>query len=135
MLEARDRALFGTLVKPAEDLFFDPHVFEDRFDDEIVIGQGIEVQPGVRSAMRVHVRLRQRALPRYSVVSADGAEAVIECACVVDDRDRNSGVEKFIEMPPPIVPAPMMPTFLIGSSGVMIWYVGDFRHLALAKNT
>ena len=40
---------------------------------------------------------------------------------------------KFIEMPPPIVPAPITPTFLTGIVGGVVRHVRDLPHLALGE--
>ena len=45
--------MLGDLVELAEDLLLDLHVFEHRLDDEIAIGQDVEVQTGRRSPIRV----------------------------------------------------------------------------------
>ena len=44
-------------------------------------------------------------------------------------------LRKFIEMPPPIVPAPMMPTFLTGSVGVSSAISAIFQTCRSAKKT
>ena len=44
-------------------------------------------------------------------------------------------LRKFIEMPPPMVPAPMTPTFLTGISGVSSGTSGILAAWRSAKNT
>jgi len=44
-------------------------------------------------------------------------------------------LRKFIEMPPPMVPAPITPTFLIGNTGVSSGRSAIFQTLRSAKKT
>ena len=51
------------------------------------------------------------------------------------DPDEWPALAKHIEMPPPMVPAPMTPTFLMGSSGVSLGTSGIFVTARSAKKT
>ena len=48
-----DRARLGDLVEPAEDLLLDVHLLEHRLDDQVAVGERLEVERRVQQAHRL----------------------------------------------------------------------------------
>jgi hypothetical protein len=109
-----DRARLADAVELAEDLLLHVHILEHGLDDEVAIGEvfegkrGREEAHGLADLLGAHLPLGRGRL----VVLEDHAGAAVErVLLLLDDGDRDAGVRKFMEMPPPIVPAPITPTF------------------------
>ena len=88
---------FAIAVEPLEHALLDVHVLEDRFDDEIGLGQGAEVERGeslpIRSSTSAIVS--RPFLAVVLVVAAhDGDAAVERLLRGLDDRDRDAGAEE-----------------------------------------
>ena len=92
-----DRARLGDRVELAEHLLLDVHVLEHRLDDEIAVGQRVEIERRAEQAhARLDVGLLEPALLRgVLVVAADGGEAAVERVLLrFDDRHRDADVDE-----------------------------------------
>ena len=98
MLEARIAPGLAILSSLREDLLLHVHVLEHRLDDEVAVGERVEVE---RRAEQAHRASRPRScvsrpfLARALVILADDAEAAVERLLLhLDDRHRNAGGEE-----------------------------------------
>ncbi len=93
----KDRALLHHFVELGEDLFLDVHVFVDRLDHEIAIGEVAIGQRGRQQAHGLFDLLGRHAafLGRVFIVLAHYACAPVECVLGhFEDRHRNTGGEE-----------------------------------------
>ncbi len=136
MLEARIAPWLGDLVELAENLLLDLHILEHRLDDQIAIGQRIEIQTGAEQPHACFdIRLRHAALLGGAfIVAADRAEAAIQrFPCRFHDRDRNSGVEKIHRNAAAHRAGADDADFPDRQRRRVVRYVGDLPRLALGK--
>ena len=112
-----DRARLGDLVELAENLLLDVHILEHRLDDQVAIGEVVEARASASAAPSRPRPARRssgpwRRSPRNSCASrrCRGRAPPAAISTIVTGMP---ALRKFIEMPPPIVPAPITPTRLI----------------------
>ena len=132
-----DRARLGDLVELAEHLLLDVHILEHRLDDQVAIGERVEVERRLQQAHRLLDLVGASCgpwprSPRNSCASrrcrGRAPPASISTIVTGIPADR-----KFIEMPPPIVPAPITPTRLMSRGLRVLGQAVDLGGLALGE--